>query len=333
MFFTEKGYFDMNLDSLPLPARHLTLHYKKFYRDSMRNRIALVLTNRGCPFRCTFCACWKMMDGRYAARDPDSVVEELTSLPEDVDLICFADDNTLHHIPRARRLAHLLKERKINKKFTMYARAGTIVKHPDLIESLKEAGLEYLTVGIESFRNDELDRLNKRTSVSVNNEAIRILQKMGVSVSAHFIVNPQYDESDFRQLYEYVCQMNLFRPAFAVLTPLPGTDLFFEEKDRLVIKDYDYFDFAHSIFPTKLRRKEFYRQLANLYKESYSFKRYLRSKIRDIWKYFSNYGRYKISHADRISLLKMVLLHIFGYPLYLKLKRSYKSEPIVSYYK
>lgn len=330
LLFNERETFDVKLDSLPLPARELTLHYRKHYRDSMRNRIALVLTNRGCPFRCTFCACWKMMDGRYATRNPESVVHEMANLPEDVDLICFADDNTLYNINRARRLAELLKRRRIHKKFTMYARVETVVRHPDLIEELRDAGLEYLTVGIESCRDDELDGLNKKSSVSKNNEAIRILQKIGVSISAHFIVNPYYDEDDFRQLLHYVCEKNIFRPVFAVLTPLPGTDLYFKKYDQFVIRNYDYFDFAHSIFPTKLRREEFYCQLAHLYKMSYSFKRYFRSKIGDFRRSLGGFKEYSPCNVDRISFLKMALLHIFGYPLYLRLKHSYKSEPIGS---
>lgn len=333
LIFTERKPFDVKLDSLSLPARELTLHYRKYYRDSMRNRIALVLTNRGCPFRCTFCACWKMMDGKYEARDPGSVVHEMANLPEDVDLICFADDNTLHNIRRARRLAELIKEKRIHKKFTMYARAETIAGHPDLIEELRDAGLEYLTVGIESCRDDELDELNKKSSVSKNNEAIRILQKIGVSISAHFIVNPNYGEDDFRQLLRYVCEMNLFRPTFAVLTPLPGTDLYYKRYDQFVIRDYDYFDFAHSIFPTKLQRREFYDQLAHLYKVSYSFKRYFRSKIGDFCRSLGGSTEYSPSNVDRISFLKMALLHIFGYSLYLRLKHSYKSEPIGTSYK
>jgi radical SAM superfamily enzyme YgiQ (UPF0313 family) len=327
LFFSERKQFDPNLDSLPLPARHLTRRYREHYRDTMRNKTAFILTNRGCPFRCTFCACWKLMNGRYAIRNPESVVEEMASL-DDVDLICFADDNTLHDIKRAWGLVELLKRKNIEKKFTMYARADTIVNQPNLIESLKDVGLEYLTVGIESFRDDELDKLNKRSSVAVNNEAIRVLQRIGVSISAHLIVDPDFDKDDFKHLYQHICRMDLFRLAFAVLTPLPGTELYLRNYDRFIIRDYDYFDFAHSIFPTKLSRKEFYSELAGLYRKSYSLQRYFQSMLKDFLFSLRKPEGNQNCRKDRLSFLKIMLLNIFGYPLYLRLKHSHKSEPI-----
>lgn len=330
LYFTEQEALFIDLDSLPLPARHLTRHYKKKYHDSMRNTTALIMTSRGCPFRCTFCACWKMMNGKYFTRSPESIVEEFASMPDDVDLVLAADDNTLHDIRRAWRLSDLLKEKKIRRKFAMYARADTIVKHPDLIENLRDAGLEYLTVGLESFRDEELDVFHKGISIQTNNEAVHILRRIGVSISAHLMVNPDYTEKDFNLLFEYVCNMNLFRPVFPVLTPLPGTELYFKNYDRMVIRDYDFFDFSHSILPTKLERNEFYGQYADLYRKSYSFRRHLNAKFKDLRFLFRKSKDYLPTNRDRISLFKLGMVHIVGYPLYLRLKNQYKSEPLIS---
>lgn len=327
--FTEQADFDVDLDSLPLPSRHLTRHYWKHYRDQMRNRTAFVLTSRGCPFRCTFCCCWKLMRGKYITRDPESVVEELALLPEDVKLVYFADDNSLHSIKRAWRLSELIQQRGINKKLSMYARVDTIVKHPDLIESLKLAGLDYLTVGIEAIKDEELDVFNKKTSVEKNNEAIRILQKLGIANSAHFIVHPDNTEGDFEQLLRYVCDMDLFQPVFTVLTPLPGTELYQECCDRLAIKNYDFFDHVHSVLPTKLDRREFYKQFVYLYAKSYSYRRYFKS----VWKQILsklNLSKGAVHYScDRLSLIRMILMHIFAHPLKNKMRIMYRSEPLV----
>jgi len=326
LYFTEKKAIDIDLDSLPLPARHLTRQYRNKYHDSMRNRIALIHTTRGCPYRCVFCACWKIMDGKYVTRSPESIIEEFNKLPDDVDLVHFVDDNTLHSIKRAWRLCELLKERKIRKKFTMFARADTIVKHPDLIENLKDSGLEYLTVGIESYRDDELGVLNKKTSVQINNEAIRVLQKLGVGIAAHFMVNPNYTKEDFKHLLEYVCAMDLLRPTYSILTPLPGTELYFDNYDRFVIRNNDFFDCAHSVLPTKMDRKEFYSQFAKLYKKSYSFQRYFKSKLKDIRLLFMKLKDRILCNVDRISLFRLILIHIVTIPVYLRIKKNYKSE-------
>jgi radical SAM superfamily enzyme YgiQ (UPF0313 family) len=328
LFFTEQETFKADLDLLPFPSRHLTLHYRKYYRDQMRNKTAMILSSRGCPFRCTFCACWKMMSGKYLTRNPESIVEELASLPEDIDLVFFADDNTLHSIRRAWRLSELIKKRKINKKFTMYARADTIAKHPDLIESLRDAGLESLTVGVESSHDDELDKFKKKTSVQINNEAIRILQKFGIGNVAHFIVNPNFTSENFDYLLKYVLDMKLFQPVFTVLTPLPGTELYQEYYDRLLIKDFDFYDHVHSVLPTTLSRKEFYRQVARLYRKSYSFPRYFQSRFNDLRRAFKKSKDTMLVDVDRLAFVKLVFLHILGYPLYLKYVNLYKTEPL-----
>jgi len=330
LHFTEQLPFEPNLDSLPLPARHLTLQYRKHYCDFQKSKTALIVTSRGCPFRCTFCACWKIMAGKYLTRSPESVVEEYAGLPDEIKLVCFADDNTLHNKNRVLRMIELIKERKINKKFMMYARTDNIVKNPELIKSLKEIGLVYLLVGIESFRDDELDQLNKKTSVQINNQAIQILRKLGVGISPHLIVNPNYVQEDFKQLFQYVCRAGLLRPVFAVLTPLPGTELYAENYERLVIRDYDFFDFAHSIFPTRLSRKKFYREYADLYRKSYSLWRYSKNKIKTLSSFLMKSNGSLPPHPDRVSLFQLLLFHVYAYPLYFKMKNLYRSEPIIT---
>jgi radical SAM superfamily enzyme YgiQ (UPF0313 family) len=326
--FTEPKPFEVDLDRIPFPARHLTAKYRGKYRDLTGNRTAQVMSSRGCPFRCSFCSCWKIMNGKYFTRSPESIVEELASLGEDIDSVQFADDNTLHNVERAKRLARLIQERKIRKKLSMYARADLIAKHPDLIESLKEAGLEYLTVGIESFREEVLSELNKRCSVEMNNEAIRILRRLGIGNAAHLIVNPNYAEADFQALYRYVCKSDLFQPTFTILTPLPGTDLYQSLYDRLLIKDYAYFDLAHAVLPTRLSRKDFYEQFVRLYSKTYSFRRYFRSLFSDLLSRLKKNGK-PPERVDRLSFLKLCILHLVGYPLAFKMRNIYKSEPLV----
>ncbi|HEY7214167.1 MAG TPA: cobalamin-dependent protein, partial [Thermoanaerobaculia bacterium] len=45
-----------DLDSLPMPARHLTAHYADKYYINFRRPLALMETARGCPFKCNFCS-------------------------------------------------------------------------------------------------------------------------------------------------------------------------------------------------------------------------------------------------------------------------------------
>ncbi len=326
---TERAPFPTSLDLLPFPDRRPTLKYRRHYRDSLNNRTGLVVTSRGCPHRCTFCACWKIMEGRYMARNAESIVEEIVRLPDDVDLVCFADDNTLHNVARARRIIELIQERRIRKRYMMYARADTIVRHPDLMEGLRDIGLDYLLIGIESFEDETLRGLNKKVTSRTNVEALRLLKRLGIRVSPHLIVDPEFARRDFRDLYRNVCELGLAQPVFTVLTPLPGTELFEKCSGRLAIRDYDFFDFTHSVLPTRLGRKEFYREYARLYAKSYSPWRQARLWLRSMSRGQRTDRRRGPGRREKVSFLRVARLFLFGLPWYLKVRRNYKVEPVI----
>src|SRR5208337_2327566 len=113
-----------------------------------------------------------------------------------------------------------------------------------------------------------------------------------------------------------------------ILTPLPGTDLYQSLYDRLLIKDYAYFDLAHAVLPTRLSRKDFYEQFVKLYSKTYSFRRYFRSLFSDLLSRLKKNGK-PSERVDRLSFFKLCILHLVGYPLAFKMRNIYKTEPLV----
>jgi radical SAM superfamily enzyme YgiQ (UPF0313 family) len=208
----------------------------------------------------------------------------------------------------------------------MYARADTVVRHPDLFQTLKESGLEGLTIGIESFKDEDLKDYNKKTTVEINNDAIRILKKLGININAHIMVRSTYTDEDFQHLLKYVNEKSLFQLSFPVLTPLPGTELYEQNVHRFAIRNYDYFDFLHSILPTALNRKDFYRQFAALYRKSYSLRRYINFKLNQLLTNQQDSKDIYTDNTDGITLLVLIWQHIFAIPLFFKLKNAYKTE-------
>ncbi|MBU2567240.1 MAG: B12-binding domain-containing radical SAM protein [Elusimicrobia bacterium] len=258
-----------NLDDFPLPARRLTQEYRQNYFRASWRPVASLMTSRGCPFRCNFCAVWKHEKGRYRVRSAEKILEEIESLQEPYVSIC--DDNFLQDIVRADRLYRLIKENGIRKKFKIIARSDVVVKHPGIMEKYREIGTELVLLGIESFRDEELKSFNKRNTVENNDLAINILHKNGITVIAQFIIKPEYTERDFQELGDYVERMGLKHPIFSVLTPLPGTDLYHQRFNDLLTHNYEYYDFIHCVLPTKIERKKFYKCLADLYMRCYTY--------------------------------------------------------------
>jgi radical SAM superfamily enzyme YgiQ (UPF0313 family) len=327
VFFTKRDLTFPDLNSLPMPDRSLTYKYRNKYHDSVRNRLSLLMTSRGCSFRCNFCACWKLMEGKYAARTPESIINELKSLPEEIEAVYFSDDNTFNDIERMWKLSALIKKNGIKKKLQMYARADTIVRNQALFEDLAGAGLQFLTVGIESFRNSDLDFYKKKTTVEINTRAIHILKKLNIHILAHVIVRPEYSKDDFRQLLSYVYENNLFRPGFPVLTPLPGTELYQNTRDSFVITNFDFFDFVHAILPTKLGPKDFYRQLTNLYIKSYSVSRLIKHRFNRLFSL--NKKKYYTDNTDGVTIRKLLIVYLYSVVKYFKLRYF---SPVASQY-
>ncbi len=255
-----------DLDSVPAPARQLTARYRGRYFSEWMRPLASIRTSKGCPHRCSFCAQWKLSDGRYLRRSPESVVQELTGIEE--PYVFFADDESLYDTVRMRRLAELIRVAGITKRYFLYARSETIVRAPDLLELWRDIGLERVFVGLEFFRESDLEYVHKGSTIADNERAVAILKSLGIEIYASFIVRPEFTRDDFEAFRRYVRSLRLNFATFAVLTPLPGTDLYDEVRDQIIDHNYDHVDFIHTLMAPALPPKEFYAECCRLYEGS-----------------------------------------------------------------
>jgi hopanoid C-3 methylase len=255
-----------DLDSVPLPARDLTTSYRSRYFSEWMRPLASIRTSKGCPHRCNFCAQWKLSAGRYLRRSPEAVVAELAGIHE--PYVFFADDESLYDTARMYRLAELIRDAGITKRYFLYARSETIVRAPELLELWRAVGLERVFVGLEFFRERDLEYVHKGSTVADNERAIAILRSLGIEIYASFIVRPEFTRDDFEAFRRYVRGLKLNFATFSVLTPLPGTDLYDEVNDRIIDRNYDHVDFVHTLLPTALPAKDFYTECCRLYERS-----------------------------------------------------------------
>ncbi|MHB1361906.1 MAG: B12-binding domain-containing radical SAM protein [Thermoleophilia bacterium] len=266
--FTGQRERTKDLDELPSPARELVSgkgrgrYFFNFWKP-----LATLETARGCPHRCNFCSVWTFFQGRCTTKSPERVADELSRLSERYVLI--TDDNFLLSVERAARIAEIIKERGITKTYSFQARSDTIVKHPEIISQWREIGLHHVFIGFESLDEEELKAVNKKNTVQTNEEALRIVHEQDISVTSAFIVNPGYGHKEFSRLREYIARHQISVPQFTVLTPLPGTDLFREIESKILTKNYEMYDFLHSVLPTRLEPREFYQEFASLYGSAY----------------------------------------------------------------
>ncbi len=272
MEFTEpRPYTDLN--ALPFPDRNLTAGYRKHYFSEWFKPLASIRTSLGCTARCTFCSLWSITGGKYLRRDPDSVVAELATIRE--PNVFFCDDESMCDTRRMAVLAEKIRAAGIRKRYFLYARVDTIVKHPDLFAEWARIGLVQVFVGMEDFSDARLAAMRKGIGTDQQRKAVEILRRLGIMMYASFMVDPAYTRGDFESLMAYVHELKLKHATFSVLTPLPGTELRAAHETELLSDKPELCDMLHALLPTHLPLPEFYSEMARLYAKAVPLRRSL----------------------------------------------------------
>lgn len=248
------------------PDRGSVKKYRKKYYYMFHNPCALIKTSLGCPYTCSFCFCKEITGGKYFARKIDEVMKELESIKERE--IYIVDDDFLFNENRLNLFCDELERRNIHKRFLVYGRADFIASHEKVIGRLSRHGLSAVIVGVESVREKDLKDFNKRSSLENNEKAIRILQKYGIELYATMILQPDFTKKDFKQIEDYIIGLNVSFVNLQPLTPLPGTEIYDDYKDKILVsrKDYAMWDLAHIVLePKYMSIRQYYYQIIKTY--------------------------------------------------------------------
>jgi len=267
-----KGAYTANnfsLDALPFPDRSVTVRDRHSYFIDWMRPIALIRTTVGCPYRCTFCSLWKIMDGRYFMRDIESVVEEMQKIRE--DFVFLVDDEAFINQKRMLALAHALRAAGLYKRYFAYCRIDTLLRQRTVLAAWREIGLERLFVGIDAISDQELRDYNKRCQIVQIEAGLAAAEELGIEIFAQFVVNPNYTRRDFQQLVRFIEHHRLRYPTFTILTPIPGTELLgtFDsviERQPNGRPNWDLFDCQNAVTKTTLPKEQFRREYRNLYR-------------------------------------------------------------------
>ncbi|HLD05363.1 MAG TPA: radical SAM protein [Candidatus Nanoarchaeia archaeon] len=215
-----------NLDELPYPARHL-IDLSKYHHvlfTSYGEPLTEMLTARGCPFQCTFCAS-KITNGvRVRFRSVKNVMGEVDELINKygIKVIEFRDDTLTLNPPRFKELMRELKKRKIS--FIGNGKVNMVAKVPEMAQQFKEAGGKLLMFGCESGEQKILDSYLKAQTVEEIREAFRIVNQHGIDTLAFFILgSPLETRETARKTLNLAKEIKPTFVEFFLLNPHPGT--------------------------------------------------------------------------------------------------------------
>lgn len=257
--FSEKSQ-----QSQAAPRYDLTTNYRSsYFLSKLQVQMGFVVSAYGCPYRCSFCSIAGQSGGQYLCQPIDSVIRDLKLLPES-PFIRLVDANTFGSVKHAQKLCQRIAEEQLNKQYLIDVRADTVVRHPELLQQWKEIGLRSVVIGFEEISDKRLAQMNKQGSSTLNSEALEILNNLGISVVGDFIVDPDYDEEDFSALEHYINRHHIDLPMLTIMTPLPGTPMYKQQKHTITEHNLDYYTLTNAVTATRLPEEEFYHRYAEL---------------------------------------------------------------------
>lgn len=197
-----KGIMQVKDLNLNRPAS-FELAQDKEYGDfvGMRLRdITVMITSRGCPFRCAFCV--NIAKLPYRVRAVDNVVEEIQEYYDrGFKYLAIYDDNFLLDKKRAMKIMDEIIKRRIRMRIIVLGRVDSADQV--LYRKLKEAGVVMIMFGIESANQDVLDFYHKQVTVQQIREAVTMCNQMGILSYGWFILGApmetrEHFENDLR---------------------------------------------------------------------------------------------------------------------------------------
>jgi radical SAM superfamily enzyme YgiQ (UPF0313 family) len=212
------GFDPDNLDTFPAPA--FDLQHKINYIP--------LLTSRGCPFDCAYCAS-KMLFPGYQTRRPETVVSEIKywHLKFDVQDFAFYDDALLvnaepHAIPIFEKIISLRLPLRFHTPNAVHIRGIT----SQTARLMHEAGFKTIRLGLETYRDSARENLDRKTTAAEFNRAVTYLQNAGFSkeqVGAYLLVGlPEQKRGELEDAIQMVRNSGVL-PILAHYTPIPHT--------------------------------------------------------------------------------------------------------------
>ena len=221
-----------DLDSLPFPAFHLVPFEKFNFTFPVPGRGDLpavnIMTSRGCPFACNFCATPINWGRHVRVRSPENVVREIEFLKEryGIKVVFFYDDTFNANPKRADAISDLMIERRLDVFFKCDVRMDIMSR--DLVEKMKRAGLFHLSFGLEAgsdrVRNEVV---GKKVEMKDFHNLVRWCHEFDVIPNVFFIFSHPTEtwaeaQETIRVIEDY---KDRIEGSVAILHIYPGTPL------------------------------------------------------------------------------------------------------------
>ncbi|MCP2519633.1 B12-binding domain-containing radical SAM protein [Candidatus Aminicenantes bacterium AC-708-M15] len=233
-----------DLDSLPFPARHLVPDEKyKLYVNipgKGKYKVANIMTSRGCPFNCNFCATPINWGRRVRMRSPENVVAEIEYVIEKygAKFIWFFDDTFNANPKRVSDICDLIIKKNLDISWSCEVRVDLLDKA--LLSKMKKAGLHYLFFGIEAgSERVRREIIHKNIDIQDVENVVEWCNELNIIPTIFFIFS--HPTETWEEAKETIYLMEKFKTkadlSSAILHIYPGTPLEKYARENKILPD------------------------------------------------------------------------------------------------
>lgn len=279
-----------DLDSLPMPARHLLDN--RLYSSVLGKGdfLTTVMSSRGCPARCIFCD-RPHLGKKFRARSARNVVEEIRECVDRFGIreFFFYDDTFTISRDRVFEICRAVTDSGLDVLWDIRARVSTVDR--EVLEALRAAGCIRIHLGIESGNREVLRTMRKGVDLDYARNVFTWCREIGIQTLAYFMIGfPGEGPDELRDTLDYALSIDCDYIHAAVTTPFPGTELYRMGLERgLYERDY-WAEFAANPTPgfvprlwdETFSREEMIEQMTRLYKRFYRRPGYILSQLAKI---------------------------------------------------
>jgi anaerobic magnesium-protoporphyrin IX monomethyl ester cyclase len=235
----EKRPLIENLDELPFPARDL------FIGNHKHVEYGAIITGRGCPYQCTFCASRKIWGLRTRYRSVANVLDEIEEVYHAyrAKVFNFRDDTFTIDQKRAQEICKGIVDMGLDIRWMCDTRVNLLKK--ETLEWMKKAGCARVRLGIESGSDRILELCKKGITREQVFRAASILKEVGLDYTAYLMIGfPTETDEDVRQTIELAKKIDARYYSLSIAAPYYGTeiyDYFAKEGRALPEENWEYF--------------------------------------------------------------------------------------------
>ncbi|MDP8222823.1 MAG: radical SAM protein [Candidatus Lernaella stagnicola] len=252
-----------------------------------------ILTSRGCPFDCSYCAGRLITGRRMRFRSGEKVVDEMAMLRERYGVTTFAitDDNFSLNQRHVEGFCHALIDRDLPGVRWDCLATGLRLDSlsADLLRLMERSGCYACSVAVESGSPRVLEHMQKGVDLDTMREAIALIRRTTkMRVNTYFILGyPTETRADLRASIRFARRSGAHHAQFFLFTPLPGapiTDIL-RETGKLPAVPWEKFRFDRPSVPlvdvslAGLKRRQIWATLSFYFSRPWR----LAALVRDVW--------------------------------------------------